>query len=99
MAVIHHFIGHAGFPPTLAEIAEDLGCTVSTAQGHVDRLIRKGALDRGEGEQRRTLRITDDEFLKENGPASLSGISDDEMVAELERRGYKVSVRRVRGRR
>ncbi len=67
LATIWRFTGERGYPPTLAELAEELGLTASTVQGHVDRLIKKGALTR-DGEGRRTLRITDDEFLRDKHP-------------------------------
>ena len=65
-----------GYPPTLADLAERLSCTTSTAQGHVDRLIRKAALSR-DGEGRRTLTIIDQGFLREFGSSMpLLGIAN-----------------------
>ena len=67
LEIIHRFGEERGYPPTLAELAEDLGLTPSTIQGHVDRLIKKGALTR-DGEGRRTLRITDEAFVRSKHP-------------------------------
>lgn len=65
IAAVFTFTNNRGYPPTLAELAETLRVTASTVQGHVDRLIKKGALTR-DGEGRRTLRVTHAEFLREH---------------------------------
>ena len=46
--------------PTLQVIATGLGVSISAAKNHVDSLIRKGFLERGEGAHARTTRIVDE---------------------------------------
>ncbi len=89
--VVYACTGEQGYPPTLAELAEFIGCTTSTAQGHVDRLIRKGSLSR-DGEGRRTLKITDAGYMEVNGPIAAAFLSDGELIKELDRRGFTVSI-------
>ena len=67
LETIHRLSDERGYPPTLAELAHSLELTASTIQGHVDRLIKKGSLSR-DGEGRRTLRITDESFLRDKAP-------------------------------
>jgi DNA-binding CsgD family transcriptional regulator len=38
------FLFRHGIPATFADVAARLGCTCSTAQGHVENLVRKGRL-------------------------------------------------------
>jgi SOS-response transcriptional repressor LexA len=89
--VVYACTGEQGYPPTLAELADFLGCTTSTAQGHVDRLIRKGSLSR-DGEGRRTLKIIDAEYMETNGPIAAAFLTDTELTTELERRGYTAAI-------
>ena len=89
--VVYSCTGEQGYPPTLAELADFIGCTTSTAQGHVDRLIRKGALTR-DGEGRRTLKIVDAEYMEANGPIGAAFLSDGDLVKELDRRGFTVAI-------
>lgn len=92
--VVYACTGDQGYPPTLAELAEFLGCTTSTAQGHVDRLIRKGSLLR-DGEGRRTLKIVDAEYMEANGPIAAAFLTDAELHAELKRRGWIVGAKGI----
>ena len=94
--VVYACTGEQGYPPTLAELADFIGCTTSTAQGHVDRLIRKGSLTR-DGEGRRTLKIVDAEYMETNGPIAAAFLSAVELLKEVNRRGYtyKVTSRRA----
>ncbi len=90
--VVYACTGEQGYPPTLAELADFIGCTTSTAQGHVDRLIRKGSLSRN-GEGRRTLTIIDAEYMETNGPIAAAFLTEGEMLGEFERRGYDVTIK------
>lgn len=67
LETIWAFSDKHGYPPTLQELANELELTASTIQGHVDRLIRKGALSR-DGDGRRTLRIIDPNFTRKKHP-------------------------------
>lgn len=88
------FKSEHGFPPSLAEIAQSLGIQASTAQGHVDRLIRKGHLDRQtEGESRRTLTIVSAEWQEKNGDPRFYKVSNADLKSEMERRGYTVKAK------
>ena len=89
--VVYACTGEQGYPPTLAELAEFLNCTTSTAQGHVDRLIRKGCLSR-DGEGRRTLKIIDADYMEQNGPIAAAFLSDGALIKELDRRGFTVGI-------
>lgn len=89
--VVYAWTGDQGYPPTLEEIANAIGCTTSTAQAHVDRLIRKGCLSR-EGENRRTLKIIDPDYMEQNGPIAAAFLTDGELIKELDRRGFTVSI-------
>ncbi len=89
--VVYAWTGDQGYPPTLEEIANAINCTTSTAQGHVDRLIRKGALTR-DGEGRRTLKIIDEQYMETNGPIAAAFLTDGELIKELDRRGFTVAV-------
>ncbi len=89
--VVYACTGEQGYPPTLTELADFLGCATATAQGHVDRLIGKGCLTRG-GEGRRTLQTIDAEYMETNGPIAAAFLSDVELLKEVNRRGYTYQV-------
>ena len=57
VAFIDGFIAEHGYPPTIDEIAADLGVIHKSAAKHVNKLIEQGRLTKGPGP--RTLRIVD----------------------------------------
>ncbi len=90
LTVIADFHDEKGYPPTLQDISARLEVSTSTAQGHVDRLIRKGVLSR-DGEGRRTLKILHVEFLAARAPkANLEDLATEDLVAEIKNRGFSV---------
>lgn len=48
-----------GYPPTVREIAMELGCQINNVCGHLDRLEEQGRIVRGERGQSRTIRVVE----------------------------------------
>jgi repressor LexA len=68
IAVIAWFVEKVGYPPTVRELAIELGCSVSTVHKALAKLERQGRIIREPGKAR-TLRII------EQAPTAPGGIS------------------------
>lgn len=70
MQFIRDFRGENMVSPTLEELADHLGVTKPTAFGHIEALIKKGALTKTRSEAR-SLEITDQQFVLQ--PSTVTG--------------------------
>jgi len=52
LVAIKRYIAANGFPPTVRELADDLGVSVNGAAGHLKALARKGVIHRHPGTAR-----------------------------------------------